>query len=136
MLKCPCFFFIYFLCWERNSFKEDENNWENHRLLSVLNSVLDPDPPGSEIIWPQGSGSGFEIIIFGSGSSSRSGYSPPIRILPFFTPNLKICFKNALESEKIHQNFIYISWKIQKVKNFNTFVPCYYPKLRTFFHDH
>jgi hypothetical protein len=29
-------------------------------------SVRDPDPPGSEIICPQGSGSGSEIINFGS----------------------------------------------------------------------
>jgi hypothetical protein len=33
----------------------------------------DPDPPGSEIIWPQGSGYGSEIINFGSGSGSGSG---------------------------------------------------------------
>ena len=41
-----------------------------------------------------------------------------------FTPNLEICFENALKSEKIHHNFIHNSSKIQKVKDFNPFVSC------------
>ena len=40
-------------------------------LALLFTSIPDPDPPGSEIIWPQGSGS--EIINFGSGSGSCSG---------------------------------------------------------------
>ena len=36
----------------------------------------DPDPPGSEIIWPQGSGSGSGSEIINSGSGSGSGSFP------------------------------------------------------------
>jgi len=45
-------------------------------LIAASSSVPDPDPLGSEIIWPQGSGSGSEIINFGSGSGSGSGSFP------------------------------------------------------------
>jgi len=36
----------------------------------ISSSVLDPDPPGYEIIWSQGTGSRSKIIDFGSGSFS------------------------------------------------------------------
>jgi len=31
---------------------------------------------------------------------------------PLFTPNLKICFKNVLESEQIHHDFIHNTCKV------------------------
>ena len=68
----------------RSGFRSGSNVIFSYRF-TVQTSVPDPDPRGSEIIWPQGSGS--EIINFGSGSGSGSGS------LLFFTPNLEICFK-------------------------------------------
>jgi len=46
----------------------DDDECYSSPFSGPRSSVPDPDPPGSEIIWPQGSGS--EIINFGSGSGS------------------------------------------------------------------
>ena len=47
--------------------------WRKLSIFKIVShSITDPDPPGSEIIWPQGSGSGSEIINFGSRSGSGS----------------------------------------------------------------
>jgi len=55
------------------SYSGGSGEWEKvaSTCWCVFGSVPDPDPPGSEIIWPQGSG------------------------FSFFTPNLKICFNNV-----------------------------------------
>ena len=64
-------------------------------FMQVLNSVPEPDPPGSE-------------IIFASRIRIRNYWIwILLRILRFFTPNLKICLKNLLKSERIHHNFIH-----------------------------
>jgi len=62
-------------------------------MVIIKASVTDQDPPGSEIIWFQGSGSGSEIIHFGSGSS-------------FFHNKLRNIILKCTKSEQIHHPFI------------------------------